>query len=172
METFLGMIAIFGFDYAPRGWAKCEGQLLSIAQNSALFSLLGTRYGGDGMNTFALPDLRGRTPIGPGQGPGLNPHSLGEKSGQQTVTLTASQLPAHNHMLRASNAAGNNSDPTGRLLANSGRGDDEYTDTAPNTDMNPAAIGITGGNQPFSVMQPYLVLNYCIATEGIFPSRN
>jgi microcystin-dependent protein len=172
MEPFIGMIALFGFDFAPRGWAKCDGQLLPIAQNSALFSLLGTMYGGDGRTTFALPDLRGRVAIGTGQGPGLSPYQTGENGGSQSITLLSSQMPAHTHMLQATNTSGNSGDPSGHILANSGATDPEYSSAAPNTTMSPQSIGTSGGSQPVPNMQPYLALNYCIALTGIFPSRN
>lgn len=172
MEPFLGMISLFGFNFAPRGWAKCEGQLLPISQNTALFSLLGTTYGGDGVTSFGLPDLRGRAPIGDGHGPGLSPHSSGEQSGSETNTLTQQQLPSHTHALRASAAAGNSNVPTGRILADPGRGVNEFTNAAADTDMKSDAIGTTGGGQPVSNMPPYLAMNYCIALQGIFPSRN
>lgn len=172
MEPFLGMIAIFGFNFAPRGWALCNGQLLSIAQNTALYSLLGTTYGGDGISTFALPDLRGRVPLHAGQGPGLSNYILGELSGSQTVTLLNNNMPVHNHSLMAVSEAGDTSAPAGAFLSNSGALDREYKTSGTPVSMNATAIGTSGGSQPFSIMQPYLVLNYCIALEGIFPSRN
>lgn len=172
METFIGTITLFGFNFAPQGWAKCEGQLLPIAQNSALFSLLGTIYGGDGRTTFALPDLRGRAPIGENQGAGLTNRPLGSRGGTETDTLTTAQLPAHTHGLRASAAAGNSNVPTGKVLADPGRGVNAYTDAATDTDMKADAIGSAGGGQSVNNMPPYLAMNYCIALVGIFPSRN
>lgn len=173
MEPFIGQIILAGFNFAPRGYALCQGQLLSIAQNSALFSLLGTTYGGDGITTFALPDLRGRVPMGFGNGPGLTPRVLGEESGTETVTLLVSEIPAHNHLLLANSAPGDTGAPAGAVLANSGATDREYLSTgAPNEPMSVQAIGMTGGTLPHNNMQPYLVLNYSIALEGIFPSRN
>jgi microcystin-dependent protein len=174
-EPFLAEIIMFAGNFAPRGWAFCQGQILSIAQNTALFALLGTTYGGNGQTTFALPDLRGRVPVGTGTGPGLPAMTLGEVSGSPNQTLTINQMPAHNHtaqgMIRASNQAGNDSLPDNNFLADA----NQYSTTA-NTNMNAngvqVAVGVAGGSQPFSIMQPYLGMNYIIAIEGIFPSRN
>lgn len=172
MEPFIGQIEVFGFNYIPQGWAQCNGQLLSIAQNSALFSLLGTTYGGDGISTFALPDLRGRVALNQGEGPGLSKYAIGQTSGQETVTLNTNQIPAHNHsgQLHASSGAANQEEAQNHLLSETAI----YTDAAANQVMNGASvtIGSTGGNQPHDNRQPYLVLNYCIALVGIFPSRN
>ncbi|MBO9592056.1 MAG: phage tail protein [Niabella sp.] len=173
MEPFLSMIVLFGCNFAPRGWAFCQGQILSIAQNTALFSLLGTTYGGNGQTTFALPDLRGRVPIGFGQGPGLSNYVLGQVGGTENVTLTINQIPAHTHALMATAEAGDTSDPTGAFPANTGALDKEYKQAPVNKiAMNAAAVETKGGSQPHTIMQPYLALNYCIALEGIFPSRN
>lgn len=178
MEPFLGMIALFGFNFAPRGWAFCNGALLSIAQNSALFSLLGTTYGGDGVTTFALPDLRGRVPVGFGTGPGLSNYSLGQQFGTENITLTTSSLPAHTHVvtINAAMEGGDVSDPTGAYFANSGTLDKEYKKNGDitKTGMNAgvASVGSAGNNQPFPILQPSLVVNFCIATEGIYPSRS
>jgi microcystin-dependent protein len=171
-QPFIGEIFMSGFNFPPRGYAFCQGQILSIAQNTALFALLGTTYGGNGQTTFALPDLRGRVPMGQGQGPGLSPRSLGEVSGSENVTLIASQMPAHNHLLKAVTEAGDVSVPTDAFLANTGALDKEYKATGTQVSMNAQAISIAGGNQPHNNMQPYLVLNIYIALEGIFPSRN
>ena len=163
-----------GMNFAPRGFAFCQGQILSIAQNTALFSLLGTTFGGNGQTTFGLPDLRGRVPMGQGQGPGLSNKNLGEQAGTETVTLLAAQLPAHNHTLVAVNLAGDASNPNAALLANSGALDKEFK-AAPlssQVNMHPSAIGNTGGSQPHDNLPPYLVLNFYIALEGIFPARN
>src|SRR5215217_7886099 len=138
-EPFIGQITQVGFTFAPRGWALCNGQILSIAQNTALFSLLGTTYGGNGQTTFALPDLRGRAPIGPGQGPGLSPRSLGEQSGTENVTLLQSQMPAHNHTVqsnKATNDAATNSRPNGRVPAAGGA----YADTSDGSALQPDVI--------------------------------
>ena len=170
-EPFLGMIATFGFGFAPRGWAQCNGQILPIAQNTALFSLLGTTYGGNGQTTFALPDLRGRVPIHQGQGPGLSNYDLGQVSGVENSTLTSNQMPQHTHVatLHASTQPAGDTLPTGNYLADGGA----YLSTT-NTAMNAGAVtnGLAGGSQPFSLLQPYLVINFCICLEGIFPSRN
>jgi microcystin-dependent protein len=171
---FLGQISIFAFNFAPRGWALCNGQLLAIAQNTALFSILGTTYGGNGTTTFALPNLQSRVPIGVGQGPGLSNRDLGEVGGQEAVTLTSDQNAPHNHQLLCSSADGNSYDPAGNYWSQDAGGNPEY---GPASDgiagsMSPAATSLAGGNQPHNNIQPYLTLNFCIAMEGIFPSRN
>jgi len=171
-NPILGMIAIFGFNFAPKGWALCNGQLLSVAQNSALFSLLGVTYGGDGKTTFGLPDLRGRSPIGQGQGPGLSSRLIGSQGGTETTTLTSNNIPAHTHTLLASGATGNTSNPQNAILANSGDFDNEYTTAITNAvHMHYSAIGMAGNSSPFSIVPPYVTLNYCIALAGIFPNR-
>lgn len=173
MDSFIGSIILFAGNFAPRGWAFCDGQLLSIAQNSALFSILGTTYGGDGRNTFALPDLRGRVPVQQGQGPGLPNVSLGEHAGSPTVTLTTGQMPAHNHSVAASQNA-TTTNPSGGVPANDARGTplSIYAAQSDGTQMNPQMIGVAGGNQPVSIQQPYLGLNFIICLQGIYPSRN
>ena len=174
-EAFIGEIRLVGFTFAPQGWALCDGQLLSIAQNTALFSLLGTTYGGNGQTTFALPDLRGRVPIHPGQGPGLSNYVLGEQSGSENVTLNTSQLPGHNHPLASSNQQGSSSDPSGYFPAvlNDPAGTIAVNGylASSNSTLNPAAIGVTGGNQPHSNIQPFLCVNFIICLQGIYPSR-
>lgn len=173
MDPFLSMIVLFGCNFAPRGWAFCQGQLLPIAQNTALFSLLGTTYGGNGQTTFALPDLRGRVPIGFGQGPGLSSYALGQQGGAESVTLQITQMPAHTHAFMATAEAGDTADPTSAFPANTGALDKEYKQAPVNkVAMNTAAVETKGGSQPHINMQPYLAMNYCIALEGIFPSRN
>jgi len=173
MESFIATIILFAGNFAPRGWAFCNGQILSIAQNTALFSLLGTTYGGDGRTTFALPDLRGRVAIGTEQGPGLSSINLGEQAGQEQVTILAANMPAHNHPLMASSAAGNSSNPANSLPANSGALDKEYSSgTNADVAMNVQAVGLSGGSQPLPTRDPYLGLNYIICLEGIFPPRN
>jgi len=169
MDPYIGELRLLGFTFAPRGWAMCNGQLLSIAQNTALFSLLGTTYGGNGVQTFGLPDLRGRAPLHMGQGPGLAPRVQGELSGTETVTLIPQQMPAHTHQVLASSDDATKKNPVGSVPA--GTGSSSYSDTADGT-MLPAMIQVAGGSQPHNNMQPYLVLNWCIALEGIFPSRN
>ena len=185
------MIVLLPYSFAPRGWAFCNGQLLSIAQNSALFSLLGTTYGGDGVTTFALPDLRGRVPMSSGNGPGLTPRTLGEVSGTENVTLVSTQMPIHTHAVthnlqaqaRATTLPGTSRSPANALPALEAAGVTAlYNDQpiAPNATLAAGAISLTGGataaaaggSQPFGIVQPYLVLNYCIALEGIYPSRN
>jgi microcystin-dependent protein len=168
-EPFLGEIRTFGFNFAPQGWAMCAGQLLPISQNSALFALLGTFYGGDVVTTFALPDLRGRVGINMGQGPGLSPYQLGEVSGSENVTLTTGQMPSHAHALNANAQQYTTTRPAGHVPAQGGTYGVVSDGT---TTMNAATIGPAGGNQPHTNVQPFLGLNFCIALEGIFPSRN
>lgn len=172
MEEYLGAIKIFAFNFPPRGWMTCAGQIVSIAQNQALFALLGTQYGGNGTTTFALPDLRGRVPMGYGVGPGLSNYAIGQVGGSETVTLTSNNLPAHSHSLNAYSEAGNVGAPSGALPASSGGLDPEYRTSGTLVPMGPNAIGASGGNQPFNNLQPFLGVNYCICVEGIFPSRN
>ena len=171
-EGFIGEIKMFGGNFAPRGWAMCDGQLLQISQNSALFSILGTTYGGDGRVTFGLPDLRGRTPIHAGNGPGLTNRRLGQKSGLETTTLLVGHLPSHSHTINAVMEDGNQSLPTGNLPAGTKLLDTEYSDATGNTTMNAAMVNSTGNNQTVNNMQPYLTVNYIIALVGVFPSRN
>lgn len=175
-EPYIGQIMMFAGNFAPRGWQFCQGQVLSIAQNTALFSILGTTYGGNGQTTFALPDLRGRVPMQPGQGPGLSPRTLGEQGGSENVTLISTQMPAHTHAHVASGAQGDQFSPEGNVNAvqvdpNTQQPVNMYS-AAPNTTMNPASIGVAGGSQPHNNMQPYTCINFIIAMEGIFPSRN
>jgi microcystin-dependent protein len=170
-EPFVGEIRMFGFNFAPQGWAQCNGQLLPIDQNTALFSLLGTTYGGDGRTTFALPDLRSRVPVGQGQGPGLSSYAEGQAGGAETVTLVAAQMPGHTHPVKASSGPANSDQPGGRALARSAS--HIYTakpDTS--TVMNADMLGDAGNSQPHDNIQPYLAVNFCIATAGIFPSRS
>ena len=167
-EPFLGEIKLVSFNFPPKGWAFCNGQLLAINQNQALFSILGTTYGGDGRTNFALPNLQGRMPIHVGNG-----ITLGQAGGAQAVTLTTAQLPAHSHVLHATSALANSANPAGNLLAAKPRGGrDIYAPPAHTTALNAAAITSTGGGQPHENMQPYLTLNFVIALVGIFPSRN
>ncbi|WP_305968677.1 MULTISPECIES: phage tail protein [unclassified Mameliella] len=178
-DPFLGQVTIFAGNFAPRGWAFCDGQLLPISQYSALFSLLGTIYGGDGRTTFALPDLRGRMPIGPRQGAGLSFYREGERGGAESRTLTINNLPSHNHtataQMRAESRNGSLPDPSGNILA---AGSNIFRPNSPVEDvtMDPAAVAVevqnTGGQQSFDIMNPYLAINYIIALQGIFPSRS
>ena len=175
MDPIIGQICLFAGNFAPKGWAICDGSLLSIAQNSALFAILGTQYGGNGQTTFALPDLRGRVAMGVGGGPGLSYRNQGEQGGTENVTLTANQMPAHTHAMVASGNASNSASPNGALLASAGRdgGASIYSsDTSNQTPMAAQSIQMAGGNLPHNNLQPYLVINYIIAVEGIFPPRN
>ncbi len=210
LEPFVGEISYVGFDYAPNGWMQCNGQSLPVSQYSALFSLLGTKYGGDGIQTFKLPDLRGKVAIHQGQSPGGSTFTIGQSAGFENITLTIGNMPAHTHpatatsnststvapgatatsTLKAVNADPNASTPQGNSLANGARGANVYSSTAPSVSMNAASIetslsginvttttttdvtvGAAGGSQPFSIMQPYTVVNCIIATEGVYPSR-
>lgn len=169
-EPFIGEIRMVPFNYAPMGWALCNGQLLQISQNTALFSLLGVTFGGDGRTTFALPDLRGRVAIHPGQGPGLSNYQLGQSGGLEQVALSLNQMPSHNHNIQASNNAATTGSPTGKVPANTGR-TFIYGDQ-PGVTMAAGAISPAGGNQPVSIVQPYLAVNFIIALQGIYPTRD
>jgi microcystin-dependent protein len=171
-SPFVAEIRIFPFNFPPTGWASCDGQLMPISQNTALFSLLGTFYGGDGKSTFALPDLQGRVPIHPGQGPGLSQYFLGEESGSETITLLQSEMPAHNHNAQGSNTNSNQQTATANFHAGSTQ-NKRYAPaaTAPDTTMNPLVIAPTGSSFPHNNMSPYLTLNFCIALQGVFPPR-
>lgn len=175
-EPYLGMIIIVPYNFSPRGWAFCNGQILPIAQNTALFSLLGTTFGGNGQTTFALPDLRGRVPNSSGQGPGLSSYDLGQVGGVESETITVNQMPAHNHMMGVVNSGSASGRPGGNFIGKMVvPSDGSATIFSPGpADNMLAATAITnmGGSQPISLLQPYLTLNYCIALEGIFPSRN
>ena len=171
VEPFVGEIRFVGFNFAPIGWAKCEGQLLSISQNTALFSLLGTTYGGDGQTTFALPDLRGRVPLGPGQGTGLTNRDLGETGGAEQVTLDVTQIPPHAHAAMASSADATAIPPAGNVWAPL-KNKAAFSSAAPDVAMSPAAIGVTGGGLPHENMPPFLGVTCIIALEGIFPARS
>jgi microcystin-dependent protein len=171
MEPFLGQIMPVGFNFAPRGWATCSGQLLAISQNTALFSLLGTTFGGDGRTTFGLPDLRGRSMVGVGSGPGLETRRWGQRGGGNTVGLTVSNLPNHTHTLVGVAAVGTERIPTGLALAGN-TGGDIYSTSTPNAPMKSGSIANTGGSIPFDIDNPYLGLYINIALVGIFPSRS
>lgn len=174
MDGYIAQILLFAGNFAPMNWSFCNGQLLNINTNTALFSLIGTQFGGNGMTTFGLPDLRGRVVVGIGQGPGLTNIAIGQTGGTENVTLLSTNMPSHTHQLLGSTLAGSTSVPTGSLLANTGTLDKEYTSTsgAANVAMNAASIGNAGGSQPFSIRNPYLGLNYIICLTGFFPSRN
>lgn len=171
MDPFVAEIRIFGFNFAPTGWALCAGQLLPISQNTALFSLLGTTYGGDGRTTFALPDLQGRVPIFWGQGPGLGSYFLGEQAGEQNITLLESEIPTHRHTLSASARTATARQPAGNYPA-AGQGVGMYdADTQPTTTMSASMTTPAGGSLPHNNMMPYLTVNLCIALQGVFPPR-
>lgn len=169
MDPFVAEIRIFGFNFPPNGWAFCDGQILPLSQNTALFSLLGTTYGGDGRSTFALPDLQGRAPMFYGQGPGLSLRDLGETGGSETVSLLQSEIPTHQHTLSGLNDSGTQAAPDGALPAKAGI----YSTTDANpVNMSGSALAPAGGDQPHNNMQPYLVLNFCIALQGVYPPRS
>jgi microcystin-dependent protein len=180
-EPFLGQISMFGFNFAPSGWALCNGQIMAISQNTALFALLGTTYGGDGVTTFALPNLQSRVPLHWGQGPGLSTYDIGEVTGVENVTLISPQIPAHTHVAVATvNAAASalapTDDPTGGVPCG-GSGQNIYAPAPDNTTkMNAGMVGVVvqpaGGSQPHSNIQPILAITFCIALQGVFPSRN
>jgi microcystin-dependent protein len=172
-EPFIGSIMMFGFNFAPLDWASCDGQQMSISEYSVLFALLGTTFGGDGIQTFNLPDMRGRVPAHQGQAPGFPNFSMGQRGGEEAVTLNASQMPIHSHGINASSASGDTGDPKGAIFANSGATDREYLASGvANVNMSHQIMTMSGGSQPHDNMQPFLVVNYCIALSGIFPSRN
>jgi microcystin-dependent protein len=167
-DPFVAEIRIFPFNFAPKGWAWCDGQLMPLSQNTALFSLLGTTYGGNGKSNFALPDLQGRAPMHPGQGPGLSLHDLGETGGSETVTLLESEIPAHVHQVRAIGAISNLPDPANNTPGRATL--PLYVDTQ-NGQMAFNALAPSGGDQPHNNMQPYLTFYFCIALQGVFPPR-
>jgi microcystin-dependent protein len=170
-DPFVAEIRIVAFNFAPKGWAFCNGQLLPISQFTAVFSLLGTNYGGDGKSTFALPNLQGSTAIGPGQGPGLSLRDLGESGGQQTVTLIPSQLPAHTHSLQGATGGGLSAPSSSNLWGSALRGRPAPYATASNVVMSASATATAGASAPHNNMPPYLALNFIIALQGVFPPR-
>jgi microcystin-dependent protein len=171
-DPFVAEIRIFGFNFAPTGWAFCDGQLLPLSQNTALFSLLGTTYGGNGKSNFALPNLQGSAPMFYGQGPGFSLYDIGETGGSPNVTLLTSEIPSHNHneiVRPTALASGQASAPAGNF---GGRSNSRpYNTSAPNTTMGTSAVGLQGGSQPHNNMMPYLTFNFCIALQGVFPPR-
>jgi microcystin-dependent protein len=171
-EAFVAEIRIFGFNFAPTQWAFCNGQLLPISQNTALFSLLGTFYGGNGQSTFGLPNLQGSVPVGQGQGPGLSPYFVGDTGGTQNVTLLSSQMPAHTHAVQTNVRSAESNTPGGQSFARAESNAYATVPPAPNVTLNPQAVGLAGGSLPHNNMQPYLTMNFCIALTGTFPSRN
>jgi microcystin-dependent protein len=171
-DPFVAEIRIFPFNFAPKGWAFCDGQILPLSQNTALFSLLGTTYGGDGKSNFALPNMQGNAPMHPGQGPGLSLHDLGETGGSDTVSLLESEIPSHSHQLMSvAGFAGTNNDPTNEVLAKGDAGLQPYASPGALVNMADSAIAPAGGDQPHNNMQPYLTLNFCIALQGVYPPR-
>lgn len=178
MDPFVAEIRIFPFNFAPKGWAFCDGQLMPISQNTALFSLLGTTYGGDGKSTFALPNLQGTAPMFWGQGPGLSLHDIGEQGGSETVTLITTEMPVHSHTVNATTAVGSTDDPNGNMLCEgqwsnqgiSGKVNYYTSATTPQVSMG-ALAGPAGSSLPHNNMMPYLTLNFCIALQGVFPPR-
>ena len=169
-DQYIGEIRMFGGNFAPSGWALCNGQLLNISQNTALFAIIGTFYGGNGVNTFALPNMQSRVPVHQGQGPGLSPYVIGELGGVENVTLLTQQMPAHGHGLNAVGGNAGTDQPSNGLLAKAAA--QVYSTAAHNTTMSPSMIAPSGGNQPHENIQPYLCVTFIIALVGIFPSRN
>ena len=177
-DPFVAEIRMFGFNFAPTGWAQCNGQLLPISQNTALFSLLGTFYGGDGKSTFALPDLQDSCATHQGQGAGLQQWFVGQQQGSQFVTLLVSEMPVHSHSLNATTTNGNGAAATNGQFARAFKGNLQssntgkmYSTSAPQTMLNPAALAVAGGSLPHNNMMPYLTVNFCIAMQGVFPAR-
>ena len=178
-NPFVAEIRLFPYNFAPRGWAFCAGQLLPISQNTALFSLLGTTYGGNGTSTFALPDLQGSVPMQQGQGPGLTDRFLGETGGEQSLTLLTTEMPIHAHTVNVDVALGTTTDPNGNLYLKGNYDDGAghtggvqvYSNSAPTTLMGPQSLSVAGGSLPHNNMMPSLVVNYCIALQGVFPAR-
>ncbi|MCU0373720.1 MAG: tail fiber protein [Chitinophagaceae bacterium] len=181
IDPFVGEINIFPFNFPPKGYATCAGQLLPISQNTALFSILGTTYGGNGQLNFGLPDLQGRMPVGAGRGPGLSDYTLGEDGGVETVTLLQSEMPSHTHTLTPGNAPGTVESPAVSPPASAGASwstagsqrpvPNLYQTSNPNVSMHPQALQIAGGSQPHNNMMPYITLNFCVALQGVFPER-
>lgn len=172
-EPYLGQIMLVGFNFAPRGWALCDGQILPINQNQALYSLIGTTYGGDGRTTFALPDLRSRVPLHQGSGPGLDSYTLGEKTGVETVTLTTAQLPSHTHTAYCYSDSADAITPVQKVWASEqSQAFPVYSDQTPDQTMNGNSLTHSGGSLPHTNLQPYIAVYFCIAMQGIFPPRN
>jgi microcystin-dependent protein len=178
-EPFVGQITVYPYTFPPNGWADCAGQLLPINQYSALFSLLGVQYGGNGTSNFALPNLQGMVPVGQGTLPGGSTYDMGEAAGSETVTITQSTMPNHSHSLSATTVHGTANPPGGQLLASVQKGTpfaptkgNIYNTAAPDTTLTPGSTGAAGGSQPHNNIQPFLVLRYCIALQGVFPPRS
>jgi len=171
-DPLLGELMLVGFTFCPRGWTEANGQLLPIAQNTALFSLYGTTYGGDGRTTFALPDLRGRAPIHYGQGPGLQNYAQGQRGGAEDLTVGINNMPSHNHEVQATNSFADKPGPGDKLLAADDNGINKYYEGPPNRTMSTNMITNTGGGQPIAKRSPYLAMRWCVALVGVYPSRN
>jgi microcystin-dependent protein len=171
-EPFIGELKVVGFNFCPRGYLPANGQILSIAQNTALFALVGTTFGGNGQTTFALPNLQGRAPIHFGQGAGLSNYSLGQLSGTESTTLNVTNLPAHTHRVLATNVLGDKGGPGDKILGAKNADPKPYMEGTPNRQMAADMITVAGGSQPVDILRPYLAMNICIATEGVFPSPN
>lgn len=169
-DPFVAEVRIFPFNFAPKGWAWCDGQLLPLSQNTALFSLLGTTYGGNGQSNFALPDLQGRAPLHPGQGQGLSPYSLGQTGGAETVSLLESEIPSHNHTLRAVSQYADVTTPSPTVALGEAASGAAYADSA-NSTLDGSALAPAGGDQPHNNLMPYLTFYFCIALQGVFPPR-
>ncbi len=170
-QPFIGEIRMWACNFAPRTWANCDGQLMVIAQNTALFSLIGTIYGGDGRTSFALPNLQGRIPLHQGRGPGLTPLTIGQPFGDETITLNTQNIPSHSHQMRGESTAGTTADPANNFTAELPVGINAYS-TNSSLVMNSAAIGNTGSGQAHNNMMPFLTIRFCIALQGLYPSRN
>lgn len=171
-DPLVGEMMVAGFNFCPNGWLAANGQILSIAQNTALFSLLGTTYGGNGQTTFALPDLRSRAPVHVGQGPGLSNYDLGQVGGTESTTLIINNLPSHTHNVQATNVLGDKGGPGDKILAAKNTDPKHYFEGTPNKLMAPNMITLTGNSLPVGILRPYLAMTICIATAGVFPSRN
>jgi microcystin-dependent protein len=174
MDPYIGEVRLFAGNFAPSGWALCWGQLISISQNTALFSILGTFYGGNGTTTFALPDLRGRMPLGQGQGPGLANMVIGEAAGTETANMLLSNMPGHTHFVNVNGDTNGMSQTVTNTYLNgkTASGEPVVSGVSALTTLSPATVGVTGGNQPFGILPPFTCLNYIIALQGVFPSRN
>jgi microcystin-dependent protein len=172
-EAFIGEIRMFGGNYAPVDWALCNGQFIPLQQNQALYAVIGTSFGGDGVSTFALPDLRGRVPIHPGQGAGLSTYVLGQHGGSENTTLSTANLPAHTHALNASAEGGTQASPSGGVPAVESTGTSQnYSSNAPDVTMSAKTVGATGSGTPVSIIQPYVCVSFIICLEGIYPTRS